>query len=634
MRKESTRRIRVPFYRDVPAQGGDGIKRLSRHLFQRLGDISIRNKIFVLNAVIIVVSVTVFAYFATRISNNAIIDKATRNATRELALIDKSLSTLVTNAEDSIRILTTNDRLQKALGEYDRKGFNPVRSLDISNTLSSVISSMVTPNTQYAAASIMTAGNALFDIGYADNDRVRDILTPERTDAILRKKIPTWIPLQEMTFRSGYAAPVFTIAKPIVGLDTGRTLGTAALYLEEADIAAIYLENIVNPNDRFLILDSDLRVLSSPRKNDLYLPLSDVQPLTDSEQLRLLQTGSILKPIGGEQVLLTMRTFAKLDWRILSMIPLKEITTEIRGISRLIVIVGASCLLFAFAASYLLSHTITRPILSLARLMKEMNRGNLDVRTEITSKDEIGGLGDGFNRLMDMTNQLLEQVRKEQTTKHEIEFQLLQSQIKPHFLYNSMETIISFIKLGMREQAMLTARSLATFYRMSLSQGQDIITIRDEIQLTASYLTIQRLRYVEMDYEINMPPEILDCQIPKLTLQPLVENAIYHGLKPRRDKGMLRLNGYLEENRVRLRVTDNGVGMDPVAAARLTHGFPDGTGETGRTGRAGGTGFGLASVDTRLKLMYGSTAGLTVTSARQEGTTVTVCLPARRMGVT
>ena len=425
-----------------------------------------------------------------------------------------------------------------------------------------------------------------------------------------------------MNFRSGYKAPVFTITKPIIGLDTGKMLGTAALYLEEADIAAVYLENIVNQNDRFLILDNNMTVISSRNKADLFLNLSVVQPLADNERASLLKSGSVIKRIDGNQVLLTMRTFGKLNWRILSMVPLKEITTETLGITRLIVILGFSCLMFAFAASYLLSHTITQPILSLAQIMKEMHKGNMDVRTEIHSRDEIGRLGEGFNQLMDMTNQLLAQVCEEQKTKHEIEFKLLQSQIKPHFLYNTMETIISFIKLDMKENAMLTARNLAAFYRISLSHGDDIISIGEEIRLISSYLTIQKLRYVEMDYTVEISPDILRFQIPKLTLQPLVENAIYHGLKPLREQGSLTLRGYLEGNSIKIEVIDNGVGMDVETVAHLLHHSPSGN---------GGESFGIGSVHTRLQLVYGSAGGLTIESKLGDFTKVTVFLPATAM---
>lgn len=223
---------------------------------------------------------------------------------------------------------------------------------------------------------------------------------------------------------------------------------------------------------------------------------------------------------------------------------------------------------------------------------------------------------------MDMTNNLLDQVFEEQKTKHEIEFKLLQSQIKPHFLYNTMETIISFIKLDMKENAMLTARNLASFYRISLSHGQDIISVREEIQLISSYLTIQKLRYVEMDYVLDISPDILPFQIPKLTLQPLVENAIYHGLKPKREQGCLTIHGYLDGGRMKIEVIDNGAGMDPEVARHLLH-QPD--------AKSSGESFGIGSVHMRLQLVYGADAGLSIESAPHAGTKVTVCLPATAM---
>lgn len=597
------------------------MQRFIRKLSHGLGYISVRNKIFLLNAVIIVISLSVFAYFANQISSEAIIHKATQNASRELALIDKSLSTLAINAEDSIRILSTNDRLQRALETYRNQDINPMEALDIKRTLSSVISSMVTPNTHYAAASIMTANQELFEIGYADNNSVRQVITDDMVKAITKKKVPTWINLFYMNLKDSGKAHVFTIAKPIIGLDTGRMLGIAALYLKESDIAAIYLENAVNKNDQFLILDNDMQIISSRNKADLFKNLSDVQVLDTDELVTLKETGSIIKYITGKQHLLTLRQFEKLDWQIISMIPLEEITMETKGITKLIVILGFSCLLFAFLANYLLSYTITRPILSLARLMKEIHRGNINQRTNVRSKDEIGQLGEGFNTLMNKVSQLLDQVYLEQKTKHEIEFRLLQSQIKPHFLYNTIETIISFIKLDMKDNAMLTARNLAGFYRISLSKGSDIITVREEVQLITSYLTIQKLRYIDIDYQIDISTEILDFQIPKLTLQPLVENAIYHGLKPMSEKGVLTIHGSMRGADIILEVADNGVGMAPETVKNLLmHGAETSAGES----------FGLGSVQMRIRLMYGEPYGVSIESQTGVFTKVTVCLPAKK----
>jgi two-component system sensor histidine kinase YesM len=229
-------------------------------------------------------------------------------------------------------------------------------------------------------------------------------------------------------------------------------------------------------------------------------------------------------------------------------------------------------------------------------------------------------LGDGFNSLMDKINQLLDQIYTEQKLKRENEFKLLQSQIKPHFLYNTIETIISFIKLDLKDNAMLTAKYLAGFYRISLSKGNDIVTIKDEISLIENYLSIQKLRYVEyLDYSVEINDEIYSYQIPKLTLQPLVENSIYHGLKQKASKGMLVIKGYCEKDTVKIEVIDDGVGINEELIARIL---------SQSANHHKNSDFGVYSVDSRLKLLYGEQYGIRIESRVNEYTKVTVILPA------
>jgi two-component system sensor histidine kinase YesM len=165
----------------------------------------------------------------------------------------------------------------------------------------------------------------------------------------------------------------------------------------------------------------------------------------------------------------------------------------------------------------------------------------------------------------------------------------------------------------------MTARYLAGFYRISLSKGNDIIVIKDEIDLINNYLSIQKLRYVEyLDYRLEFDEDVLNYQIPKLTLQPLVENSIYHGLKQKEDKGILIIKGYFEKGLIKIEVFDDGVGMSEEQIIRVLRRPQD---------ERKSTEFGVHSVDSRLKLLYGDEYGLSIESRLSEYTRVTVTLP-------
>lgn len=589
-------------------------------LISRFKDISLRTRIFIFYAGILLVSLSIFAFLTIKISNQAIVEKATKNAERELALINKSLLTLTQNTEDFVRILSTDNRLQNQLERIKNSEIDTLDNIELEKKLSEVISNVVQPTTRIAAASIMTPKQKLFEVGFVDNSSIYPILNTDTIELITQNKTPTWTGLIKMKYKYGGDENVFVIGKTIIGLDTGHILGTAVLYLKEKDIAAIYLENIVNKDDKFFIIDDQKNIISTQDKNELYKKFDEEKYLGEYKLEEVSNNKSVIRNIGGNQTLVAVQDFTKLNWKIVSVIPLDEITYENKGMTRFIIIFGVICLVSAFIASYLLSYTISKPILKLVKIMKEIKSGNLKLRADLNTKGEIGMLGDGFNSLMDKINGLLEQVYHEQKLKRENEFKLLQSQIKPHFLYNTIETIISFIKLGLKDNAMMTAKYLAGFYRISLSKGNDIITINDEMQLIDNYLSIQKLRYVEyLDYQLDFDEEILKYQIPKLTLQPLVENSIYHGLKQKDEKGLLTIKGYYEQNMIKIEVMDDGVGMTEEQIHRVLC-------RPSKDQKS--TDFGVHSVDSRLKLLYGEQYGISIESRVDEYTKVIVRLPA------
>jgi two-component system, sensor histidine kinase YesM len=589
-------------------------------------NISLKRKIFIFYAGILLASLTVFAVLTIKISNQAILDKATRNAERELSLIDRSLLNLTRNSENYVRILSMDNRLQTQLELVKNKKLDSVGNIETEKILSTAISNVVQPVSNVAAASIISSEGKFFDIGFVDNSSIRSVFNESFIRTITENKTPTWTGLFKIRYTTIGDENVFAIAKMIIGFDTGHNLGTAILYLKEKDVASIYLDNIVNPNDKFFIVDDKMKIISTQDKNELYMRFDEKRYL-GKYKLKDVSNRSLIQMIEGRQALITVQDFVKLNWKIISVIPLDEITNENKGMTKLIVIFGVICLAGAFVASYLISYTISKPILKLVTIMKEIKSGNLKLRADLKATGEIGMLGDGFNSLMDKINGLLDQIYKEQKAKREYEFKLLQSQIKPHFLYNTIETIISFIKLGLKDNAMMTARYLAGFYRISLSKGNDIISIKDEMSLIEAYLSIQKLRYVEyLDFRLEFDEELEKYQIPKLTLQPLVENSIYHGLKEKEVKGMLIIKGYFEQNAIKIEVIDDGVGMSGEQIERVLHRPPNDR-KNSNFGMKNSD-FGIHSVDSRLKLLYGDEYGLSIESRIAEYTKVTVRLPA------
>ena len=212
---------------------------------------------------------------------------------------------------------------------------------------------------------------------------------------------------------------------------------------------------------------------------------------------------------------------------------------------------------------------------------------------------------------------LLENVKKEQEMQHLTELQLIQAQVNPHFLYNTLDTIVWLIEGGQDEDALNMITSLSVFFRTSLSKGKDIITLEEEERHTLSYLEIQQFRYRDiLDFEIRIPESLKQILVPKLTLQPLAENALYHGIKNKRGKGKILIEGIDLGEDLILRVTDTGQGMTKERLKEVQTAI-----ETGER-----KGFGLAAVSERIRLYYGSGYGLKISSEEGEGTVMEMYL--------
>ncbi|MFH1524339.1 MAG: sensor histidine kinase [Chloroflexota bacterium] len=281
---------------------------------------------------------------------------------------------------------------------------------------------------------------------------------------------------------------------------------------------------------------------------------------------------------------------------------------------------------FSVVAAWALSRSIYTPIKKLHDVTKTITQNDLQTLVTSDNVDEITELGMSFNIMIGKIRELLKAKIKEQENLKKAELRALQSQINPHFLYNTLDTIIWMAEAQKTDQIVEVVSALSNFFRISLSKGKDWITIGEEIERIKSYLIIQKMRYQDiLEFKIEVDDRVSNHTILKLILQPLVENAIYHGIKNKRQGGTIIVRAKLNNgNEALLEVEDNGIGFTPDKLAQLQAELADNSGDIKQE-----SGFGIGNVNQRIKLYYGKQYGLSVKSEYHTGTCVSFIIPAR-----
>ena len=268
---------------------------------------------------------------------------------------------------------------------------------------------------------------------------------------------------------------------------------------------------------------------------------------------------------------------------------------------------------------------ITKPVEELSAVTNKVAAGDFTVRAKVDTQDELAQLADRVNRMTESLERLVEKIKEDERKMRKADLRLLQEQINPHFLYNTLDTIIWLIEGNSPDKAVNMVVSLSEFFRLVLSKGKEYITIQDEELHIRSYLEIQQVRYRDiLEYEIAIDPELYRYKILKLTLQPLVEHSLYHGIKYKRAKGKILVSGTLEGDEIHLKVSDDGIGMEEEELAKLQRDIQRPCKETE-------SGFGLANVNERIRMNFGTGYGITIHSSKGEGTCVEVVIPAVEM---
>lgn len=421
---------------------------------------------------------------------------------------------------------------------------------------------------------------------------------------------------------------VISLSRSINNFDGKDQLGVILIDLNLRVLDDICRNIKLGKTGYIFIVDNDGNVVYHPDYSYMYRAMDEMYvknifKTDDSFIPEVLKSkeGSFIKRVNSEQMQVTYKRFESANWTVVGVTPYNEMMYDINKIRSFIIIIGSICLICAFIVSILISSMISKPITRLELLMEEAEKGNLDVSLEFESKDEIGKLSKRFNNMINKIKTLMHQVVKEQEDKRKTELKALQAQINPHFLYNTLDSIIWMAEID-KDSVITMTDALAKLFRLSLSKGEDTIPVEHEIEHVRNYLIIQSMRYSnKFDYEIDVEEDILKYNTLKLILQPLVENSIYHGIKNKRQKGLITIKGRRVEDRILLEVSDDGIGMDQSMCEEIL--------KSHRTeqNRKGFNGVGVRNVNERIKLYYGEQYGLEYVSRPGAGTVVKIWLP-------
>ena len=361
------------------------------------------------------------------------------------------------------------------------------------------------------------------------------------------------------------------------------------------------------------ILDKDGNIVYHPQQQLIYSGMKHelISEVMDSTASSFLTEDGKLYTISRSEAT---------GWIVVGVSNVAELMADADAARLIYVVMALVLFLVALALAYLLSSAITRPIKGLERSMKEVERGNFsNAALEVRDGNEIGSLTRSFNIMTEEIQNLMHQTEREQRAKRKYELKALQSQISPHFLYNTLDSIIWMAEGKKNEEVVLMTASLARLLRQSISNEDEVVPIINEVEYAKSYLTIQKMRYKDkLEFQIDVDSSILYIPLIKLVLQPVIENAIYHGLKYKESKGLLIVKGFMKDGNAVLQVIDDGVGMDEETLAHIYDKHKV---------NYHSNGVGVYNVQKRLKLYYGDDYGITYESKKGEGTTATITIP-------
>ena len=579
---------------------------------------SIQSVIFATVAFLVLSAVVIVTGVSMRFTNNSIFENSSEYTHTIIQQMNQNIDSYIDYMENIAYLISSSEDVQGYLfdDEIDNEG-----RYRILNQFETILDSRSDIRN---VGIISKNGRMLINDGKKSVNSDLDLNTQEwYTQALDSPEGPMLTSSHVQHIISGERPWVITLSRGIRDREgSGEKEGVFFIDLNYSAISELCDQSTVGTKGYAFILDARGNIVYHPQQHQLYneLQTENISLIMDTED------DTVLTGTGSNGKLYSISRSDKTGWTVVDCTNVRELLSKSRQAQSIYVLTAVILVIVALLFSRFMARSITLPIQKLRDSMEKVQEGDFSISDVVVDSDnEIGSLTKSFDVMTHRIQELMEQNVYEQEQKRKSELKALQSQINPHFLYNTLDSIIWMAEGKKNEEVVLMTASLARLLRQSISNEDEVVPIANEVEYARGYLTIQKMRYKDkLEFQIEVEPSILHIPLIKLVLQPIIENAIYHGLKYKESKGLLIIKGFMKDGNAVLQVIDDGVGMDEETLAHIYDRHKV---------NYHSNGVGVYNVQKRLKLYYGDDYGITYESKKGEGTTATITIPGRQEAV-
>ncbi|MBX4147814.1 cache domain-containing sensor histidine kinase [Paenibacillus lautus] len=576
---------------------------------------SIQSRIASSFMMLVLFTALLLIFISYRLSESAVRETAESYTSELINQVNANIQTYITGMKDISLATMNNPNVREYLASADE--LQPAELAMLKAKISEYFHSIRVSRKDIASINIFGAGGTFI------SDRADAELNPY----IVLSEQPWYRQAKEnkgqTVISSSHVQPVIkgeyrwvvSLSRELSGVNSSNGLGILLIDLNFKVINDMLSKLDLGNRGYVFVIDRQGRIVYHPQQQLLYSNLKTER----LEQVLQDKLGGFVVKEGGASRIYSIKD-TDFGWKIVGVFYENELVDNKKQMQLSFAIAGLLCLGVGVLFSVVISRNLTRPIKKLQEKMMEVEKGNFDIRVPVGHSREISGLARSFNVMVLKVKELMDQIVIEQEIKRKSELNALQAQINPHFLYNTLDSIIWMAESKKHDEVILMTSALARLFRASLSKGREMIPIATEVEHITNYLKIQQMRYQDkIRFTLDMDRELYPYLTLKVLLQPLVENAIYHGIKNKEGPGTITITGRLQDDRIRFQVMDDGIGMDRSKVETLLI-------STGSQHSRNSV--GIANVHQRIQLYFGAEYGLSYTSEPGAGTNVTVLIPA------